>query len=230
MGPDGWLLMPEGAAVHQKERTAVIADVHLGYEWARGGGGDCLPAHSIAETLAKLTSLLQDSDVNRLVVAGDLVESAAPCRRTASDVRRLRVWLGERGLELIPLAGNHDPAFTRDRRETVEIGGWTIAHGHRPIGGEKTIHGHFHPVLRAGDVSAPCFLIGPRRIVLPAFSPNAAGATVVSVSYFPEPDDSDLRCVAALGSDLFDFGPLGELRRKIAPGWGEARRRRSTFG
>ncbi len=55
-GPDGWKLAPEGAAVHAVERVAVIADVHLGYEWARAAGGDCLPSHSLAETLAKLAS------------------------------------------------------------------------------------------------------------------------------------------------------------------------------
>jgi hypothetical protein len=29
---DGWQFTPEGAAVHLDERTAVIADVHLGNE------------------------------------------------------------------------------------------------------------------------------------------------------------------------------------------------------
>ena len=53
----GWSLAPEGAAVHVEERTAVIADVHLGYEWARGSGGDIIPAHSLAETIAKLEAL-----------------------------------------------------------------------------------------------------------------------------------------------------------------------------
>ena len=33
---EGWQFTPEGAVVHAAERTAVIADVHLGYEWARG--------------------------------------------------------------------------------------------------------------------------------------------------------------------------------------------------
>ena len=41
-----WLFTPEGAVVHRGERTAVVADVHLGYEWARGAAGDCVPAHS----------------------------------------------------------------------------------------------------------------------------------------------------------------------------------------
>ena len=45
---EGWQFTPEGAAVHHGERTAVIADVHLGYEWARGAAGDCVVAHSLA--------------------------------------------------------------------------------------------------------------------------------------------------------------------------------------
>src|SRR4051812_1629615 len=48
---EDWQLTPEGAAIHPGEKTAVIADVHLGYEWARGLAGDCVPAHSLAETL-----------------------------------------------------------------------------------------------------------------------------------------------------------------------------------
>ena len=87
----------------------MIADVHLGYEWARAAGGDCLPAHSLAETLAKLASLLGRAPIARLVVAGDLVESPRPCRRTASDVRSLFEWLDDRGVELVPVLGNHDP-------------------------------------------------------------------------------------------------------------------------
>ena len=70
------------------ERTAVIADVHLGYEWARGSAGDCVPAHSLDETLARLERLLDRAPIARLVVAGDLVESPRPCRRTAADLRR----------------------------------------------------------------------------------------------------------------------------------------------
>src|SRR3954466_3233144 len=73
-GPDAWGLAPEGAAVHAGARTAVIADVHLGYEWARAAGGDCLPAHSLDETLRKLACLLARAGeaIDRLVVAGDL--------------------------------------------------------------------------------------------------------------------------------------------------------------
>ncbi len=210
-GPDGWKLTPEGAAVHPEERVAVVADVHLGYEWARGAGGDCLPAHSLAETLARLAPLLARLPIARLVIAGDLVESPAPCRRTASDLRALFTWLNDRGVDPVPILGNHDPQGRKAPPSTCEVAGWTIAHGHRPITGEKTISGHYHPVLRAEGLTAPCFLVGPRTIVLPAFTPNAAGLPVGSPGTPASWLEEELRCVAGLGGELLDFGPLPAL-------------------
>jgi putative SbcD/Mre11-related phosphoesterase len=210
-GPDGWWLAPEGAAVHRVEKLAVIADVHLGYEWSRGAGGDCLPAHSLAETLAKLTRLLGRSTITRLVVAGDLVESPAPCRRTASDLRSLFGRLADRGVELIPVLGNHDPQGPKAPPSSFEVAGWTIAHGHRSIEAEKSITGHHHPVLRAEGLTAPCFLVGPKTIVLPAFTPNAAGLPVGSPGTPASWLGDELRCVAGLGGELLDFGPLPDL-------------------
>ena len=210
-GPDGWMLTPEGGALHVKHRVAVIADVHLGYEWARAAGGDCLPAHSLRETIAKLTSLLGRYPVDRLVVAGDLVESPRRCRRTEADLKGLYTWLDERGIELVPILGNHDPQGSRAVPVSLEVGGWTIHHGHRTVAARRTISGHHHPVLRSGSVNAPCFLVGSDRIVLPAFTPNAAGLPVGSVGSPPEWGRDNLRCVAGLGGELLDFGPLPGL-------------------
>jgi uncharacterized protein len=212
---DGWLLTPEGAALQPGARTAVIADVHLGYEWARGTSGDCLPAHSLAETLAKLARLLARATIDRLVIAGDLVESFQPCARTTADVRRLTRWLDERGVVLVRLAGNHDPRHVPPLPETMEVAGWTVGHGHRPITAPRTISGHHHPVLRAGGVCAPCFLAGPRMIVLPAFSDNAAGWNIAAGPLPPGWRDEPLRCVAGSGGELFDFGPLPDLRSRL---------------
>lgn len=207
-GPGGWFLTPEGGAVHPAERTAVVSDVHLGYEWARASGGDCVPAHSLAETIARLGALLDRSDVSRLVVAGDLVESRRPCLRTARDVSALARWLAGRGIELVPLAGNHDPPRRPAWPASVEVAGWTLAHGHRPISGALTISGHHHPMLRAADVYAPCFLVGATSIVLPAFSPNAAGVGLATL----EPALlTGRRCVAAADGLLLDFGPAARL-------------------
>src|SRR5262249_17561025 len=152
----------------------------------------CVPAHSLGETLARLERVLHRAAIARLIVAGDLVESPRPCRRTAADLRRLRGWLDARGVSLRVLEGNHDRSlFARSRRgaapipplpATCIVAGWTIGHGHRPLDGDRTISGHFHPVVRVAGIGAPCFLAGPRRIVLPAFSSNAAGGDIITAS------------------------------------------------
>ena len=80
---DDWQLTPEGAAIHRRQPVAVVADLHLGYEWARGAAGDSVIAHSLDETLSRLALVLGRAPVSRLVVAGDLVESPRPCSRTA---------------------------------------------------------------------------------------------------------------------------------------------------
>jgi putative SbcD/Mre11-related phosphoesterase len=229
----GWLFTPEGAAVHRGERTAVVADVHLGYEWARGAAGDCVPPHSLDETTARLAAVLARAPIARLVIAGDLVESPRPCRRTDEDVRRLDDWLRSRGVTLLALEGNHDrgriPGMRRRSAHSPSsavagasplpssctVDGWTIAHGHRPIVGERTMSGHHHPVLRVEGYAAPCFLAGPNRIVLPAFSANAAGCDVVTGPIPADWLDPALRCIASSGSELLDFGPLPALRAAL---------------
>jgi putative SbcD/Mre11-related phosphoesterase len=212
---DGWFLTAEGGAIHWDERVAVIADVHLGYEWARGVSGDCVLAHSLAETQAKLERMLARVRVTRLVVAGDFVESSKPCQRTARDVERLSTWLGERGVDLVVLRGNHDSGLNRPMSSTHDVGGWTIGHGHVPIAAAKTIFGHVHPAIRAESVAAPCFLVGARTIVLPAFSNNAAGWNVASGASPPECRDRSLRCVVGLDGDWYDFGPIGTLASRM---------------
>ncbi len=214
-GPDGWILTPEGAAFHVEHRAAVIADVHLGYEWARARGGDCLPPHSLRETIAKLTPLLERYPVERLVVAGDLVESARRCTRTEADLRSLYQWLAGRGTVLVPVLGNHDPQGSKLVPRFLLVGGWTIHHGHLGIKARRTISGHHHPVLRSGSVTAPCFLVGPNQIVLPAFTPNAAGLPVATEGNPAEWFEQNLRCVAGLDGTLLDFGPVQSLLGRL---------------
>jgi putative SbcD/Mre11-related phosphoesterase len=218
VGP--WQLTPEGAAIHLRERLAVVADVHLGYEWARGAAGDSIPAHSLRETLTKLSGVLARAAIERLVVAGDLVESPWPCRQTDADVASLTSWLAARAVTVICLAGNHDPRRVPPLRESLEVGGWTIAHGHLPIAAGRRIVGHGHPVLRAGGVNTPCFLVSPRKIVLPAFTANAAGCNVAG-SFQALPDgwrDRALRCVVPSDPAWLDFGHVAELRRHLGRG------------
>ncbi|MBY0233221.1 MAG: hypothetical protein K2W96_28395, partial [Gemmataceae bacterium] len=63
-----WELSPARFALHLPTRTAVVADLHLGYGRVRHRGGDAVPAPTIAEEMAPLAG------VERLLVAGDLFE------------------------------------------------------------------------------------------------------------------------------------------------------------
>ncbi len=226
---EGWQLTPEGGAIHADERIAVIADVHLGYEWARGAAGDCVPAHSLAETLKKLERLLERSPIDRLVVAGDLVESSRPCARTAAELARLARWLIEQGVRLGLIEGNHDRGLAGMAMEKgsgavvpapvlqshLHVAGWTIAHGHRLVPAARLISGHHHPVLRVSGRSAPCFLVSDGRIILPAFSDNAAGLDVASARLPEGWLRSSLRCLVSTGGDVLDFGPLKTLHSRL---------------
>lgn len=222
---DGWYFTPEGAAVHQGEQVAVIADVHLGYEWARAAAGDCVVEHSLRETVSRLQSLLGRMTFSHLIVAGDLVESPRTCERTAEDIRRLMMWLADRNVSLRVLEGNHDvrppgsfKALSRNSNPlptTCHIAGWTIAHGHCPLTGTNRISGHHHPVFRFVGNSTPCFLAGPGRIILPAFSSNAAGCDVIAAEVPSEWHRSSLRCLVSTGDDVLDFGPVTALRRRL---------------
>ena len=216
---------PKRAAIHPGEQTAVVADLHLGYEWARAAAGDCVITHSLDETLARLELLLSHANVARLIVAGDLVESPRPCRRTRDDVQRLREWLAGRGVTLLALAGNHDRGWCRPSGRgslsaepvsaTCDVSRWTIGHGHEPIAGERTISGHIHPVLCVERTVAPCFLVRAKRIILPAFSSNAAGLDVGTAAVPKSWLAGRVRCLASTGSELLDFGLLADLRRSL---------------
>lgn len=223
-GPDGWLLAPEGAALRLELGIAVIADVHLGYEWARARNGDITPAHSLKETIAKLDRLIAAAPIRKLIVAGDLVESSAPCERTESDVETLQSRLQSQGVELIRVAGNHDASPNDKSPAEIVIADWTITHGHMKCRANRMMCGHHHPVLRLGGVCAPAFLIGGGRLVLPAFSENAAGVNILSGRLSDGTDIRGFRAIAGAGEELIDFGLVGALIAKLSASSNRARR------
>jgi putative SbcD/Mre11-related phosphoesterase len=210
---------------------AVIADVHLGYEWARGFAGDCVPAHSLSETLELLETMLTRGPVEKLVVAGDLVESSRHCFRTATDLGRLIRWLEAHRVSLVLLEGNHDRSSDWIGRmistksgarseslplaRSLTVGEWTIAHGHEPISASRLMIGHTHPVLKVAGRAAPCFLVSEERIVLPAFSRNAAGQDVATGNRHADWGQLPVQCLATTGKEILDFGPLEVLSRRL---------------
>jgi putative SbcD/Mre11-related phosphoesterase len=201
-----WLLTPERVAIHVPTGTAVAADLHLGYDLARIRAGDAVPLAPLEEQLDPLLRVFMRHGICRLVVAGDLVEDAG----CGDVIPRFLEWLKRNGVQFIGLIpGNHDqgiavaglPIYER----SLSLGTWKVVHGDKRALKGRIIHGHIHPVIRwSRNEAGACFLARPNRLILPAFSPDAAGTNVVT-----HPRWRDYRCCVIAGGRVVD---LGELR------------------
>jgi uncharacterized protein len=230
-----WLLTAERVAVHLPTRTAVAADLHLGYAEARRRRGDAVPNESVTELLEPLLRIRQKHAVGRLVIAGDLLEDA-DCLEALAEFRE---WLDQSDMDLIALVpGNHDlgleaiPAAKFDlplRSDGVDLGEWRIVHGEGSLPDLPVVHGHDHPCLRwspkgranrprfargrfAPDmIDGPCYLSGPQRLILPAFSQEAAGVNILLVRRWRA-----LCCHMIAGNQVHDLGQVSTLRHRLS--------------
>jgi hypothetical protein len=213
---DEWLLTSRRVAVHLPTATAVVADLHLGYNEARNRRGDALPLVPVAVALAPLQSVVTHLSLRRLVLAGDLFEDGC----SAPLVTDLLELLDRLGLELVAVVpGNHDRRIERHRerlplrQEGFRLDGWHVVHGDGALPQGPVVQGHEHPCVRRGNVAAPCYLVNPRRLVLPAFSADARGVNVLR-----DPRWQGFGCYVVVGDDVLDVGrlegPKGKGNRK----------------
>jgi metallophosphoesterase superfamily enzyme len=219
---DDWLLTPQRIAVHLPTATAVVADLHLGYDEARRRAGEAVPRVSVASQLTELGEALERHQLRRLIIAGDLLEDGQCVEALAA----FRKWLGEANIELVGLApGNHDGCCTNAKGSMggilaekdwpvfeagVPLGSWRVVHGDGPLPPGLVVHGHEHPWVRwRNGPEAACYLVGSGRLVLPAYSADAAGVNVVGAARW-----RPFRCLVVVGREVLDFGPVGGLRRR----------------
>ncbi|MEP6689868.1 MAG: hypothetical protein ABJD07_01860 [Gemmatimonadaceae bacterium] len=181
-------LTPEGAAWLPGARAIVIADVHLGYaRAARRRGGYLPPIESARAVADRALAICARAGATRLVIAGDVRHSTRDAdARELDEVAAFHAMLAGAGpLEHVDLiAGNHDrdapsPFVGSAALDDVDV-------THKPpaaIPDRWTIAGHLHPRTTLRDetgagIRVPCALVGPRIIVLPAFSLWAGGISV----------------------------------------------------
>ena len=177
-GESLWLC-GEGAMYWPRRRTALVADSHLGKAASFRAAGIPVPRGPSASTLARLTTLIERTGADRLVVLGDLMHAADSL--TDSTLTALCDWRArhaEVSIDLVP--GNHDrsagalpPELQINRHEAeVQEPPFVLAHhpGEDPRG--YVLAGHVHPAVRLTDAGAsfrlPCFHITKRYAVLPA--------------------------------------------------------------
>src|SRR3954451_4574684 len=194
-------LLPQRALYWPAQQTLFVADVHLGKAAAFRAGGVPIPRGTTAKDLDRLTALITVTGARRLIVLGDLLHAAAG--RVAALHRAVMGWReAHRALDMTLVRGNHDskagdPPSEWDVRVVTEpflaLPFLLCHHPHDPPTG-YALCGHIHPGVSLHDehgaIRLPCFVLGRRRALLPAFGrftglamvPPAAGQRVVAVA------------------------------------------------
>ena len=179
-----------GALWLADERTLAAGDLHFEKGSAYGVRGQLLPPFDTLATLDRLEAEIAALSPRRLVLMGDSFHDTGAIGRLATEARtRLRA-LGE-GIDLVWLAGNHDPSppvgLPGIVSETLVIGTLNLTHEPRPGIMNGEVAGHLHPVATVkgpgGRVRRRCFLTDGHRMILPAFGAYAGGLNVFDPAF-----------------------------------------------
>ncbi len=178
----GILLDARLALIHRSSGWMAIADVHYAHEISQRVAGGLGPLWGMDDIRVRLQGLVADYRPQTLIFCGDTVHNRAGWPAAMEFFE----WI--RGLcpGVVLIAGNHDRRLlpAADAVESHGIGSFLFTHGDRDCDtpdGVVRIEGHWHPAVRLKDgaglnLRLPAFVMGPRRWVLPAFSPWAGGA------------------------------------------------------
>ena len=175
------VLLPERAAFRPAERTLLVADPHFGKAAAFRALGVPVPGGTTAENLERLTRLVARTGAERMVFLGDFFHARSG--RAPRTLDALAAWrAAHSALDLLLVRGNHD-RHAGDPPPGLDIAcvdgpfpapPYAYAHHPEPAPACYVLAGHVHPsvTLRgAGRQRArlPCFHLGPRVGILPAF-------------------------------------------------------------
>lgn len=166
----GGLFWPEAGLL-------VVSDLHLGKsERLARRGGSLLPPYETAETLAKLDADLDATRPSRVICLGDSFDDLAAAD-ALEDATRL--WLARQmaGRDWVWIEGNHDAGPVQiggTHRASLTVGALSFCHIATAMAVAE-VSGHYHPKMRLGGRSCPCFLYDARRLILPAYGHYTGG-------------------------------------------------------
>lgn len=169
--------LPSGALFWPDQGLLVVSDLHLGKsERLARRGGSLLPPYETAETLSKLDADLDATRPARVICLGDSFDDLA-----AADAleEATRLWLARQmaGRDWVWIEGNHDAGPVQiggTHRARLTVGPVSFCHIATPDG-RAEVSGHYHPKMRLGGRSRPCFLYDAQRLILPAYGHYTGG-------------------------------------------------------
>jgi len=175
-------LLASRAIWDARQRTLLVADLHLGKAETFQRAGIPLPSDGDLETLNALIALARQWQPQQLIVLGDLIHS--PLGLT-SDLRDKLAALPELlGCPLRLIGGNHDRGSALgglSQEPSQALGPWWLSHEPEPRRDHLNLCGHLHPVALVGKgnnrLRLGCFSLDERqqRLALPAFGRLTGG-------------------------------------------------------
>jgi uncharacterized protein len=207
-------LLPERAAFAPAAKTLFVADLHLGKAATFRAFGAPAPTGVSEETLRRLAELIERVQPEHVAVLGDFTHARAAM--TPGLLKSLCAWRARWStLAVTIVLGNHDRGA---ELFYLECGfSWVKAPAliaglecrHHPIAPDDVsaslaLAGHLHPVVRLNgpgrdSLRTPCFVVGRRQIVLPAFGEFVGGSLVT-------PSEGE-RALIATARGVFDVTP-----------------------
>lgn len=181
------LLHPQRALLWPRRRTAFVADLHLGKSDFLRRHGLAIPTADSDPDLDRLSALVREQALERLIVLGDLVHARPPPQaRWLDHLRQFRSQHQSLALQLV--GGNHDRHVDPGALGFTALGPrWLEApfvgvHAATPDPAGYTLGGHVHPVMRLGGRHArlrvPVFWQQSHGLTLPAFGALTGGFAI----------------------------------------------------
>ena len=184
------LLHPERALLWPAQRTAFIADLHLGKDEIFRRSGIPIPQGSTERDLLRLQTLVREHDVGRIVLLGDFLHGAA--RGIPTHAALFTTWRAAHAdVEFVVVAGNHDRhsvhrelvEAVRWEREGLALGPFSCRHHPGPARVGHALCGHIHPMIRLRGshrekTRLPVCWMRADHTVLPSFGSFTGGADI----------------------------------------------------
>jgi DNA ligase-associated metallophosphoesterase len=180
-------LLPDRAIYWPARSTLVISDAHLGKAASFRTNGVPVPSGATTKDLSRLTSLLNQTAAQRLVILGDFLHSRAA--RQSEVLTAIAAWRTSHAhLPILLIRGNHDRSAGRvpaewDIQEVEEPfteDGICFSHDPQCPTQHPTLAGHIHPVVSLQDydgtsITLPCFVLDETCLILPSFGTFTGG-------------------------------------------------------
>ncbi len=186
-------LLPARAVWWAEQATLLVADLHLGKAGLFRRAGLAIPEGDTADTLRRLSILIEQFTPERLVLLGDILHAAPGA--DGGLMRQLAAWRSRHAATpMLAIRGNHD----RGIEPLAELFDWHLegmpsaglALRHHPPRDPGTatgpwLAGHWHPAVRlrgGGDsLRLPAFVEWPGQgLILPAFGSMTGAHTITA--------------------------------------------------